>query len=198
VEERLAGVAARMGFENFAAELAQVFKPCAEVFWKLCVNLAAETLRECGAFAAGGDGDLKVAAVDYRTKKEIAVGNVVDTVAGDVSGDTAFVNGSVYFWNICGCDDYELAVEVGVLKLALDPLELSVLRQLMDFGKGVGGDYVKAEAGGEQGADLVERYVACSDEEAVAVGEIQEDRQEGHGVARMLSANSSHRGESYY
>jgi hypothetical protein len=33
------------------------------------------------------------------------------------------------------------------------------------------------DAGREEAADFVQRYIACSDEEAVAAGEFQENRQ---------------------
>jgi hypothetical protein len=58
MEERFAGLTARMDFENFAAELAKVFEPCAEVFRKLRVDFAAESLGDSRALACGGDGDL--------------------------------------------------------------------------------------------------------------------------------------------
>jgi hypothetical protein len=52
-----------------------------QIFWELFVDLAAQTLRNSGAFACRRDGDLQIAAPDHRAEEEIAVGNIVDAVA---------------------------------------------------------------------------------------------------------------------
>ena len=89
VKEGLAGLAARMSFQDFAAELAQVLEPWAQVFGQLFVYLAAKSLCDRGAFSGGGDGDLQIAAADDRTEIEIAIGNVIDTVTNDISLNAA-------------------------------------------------------------------------------------------------------------
>ena len=50
----------------------------------------------------------------------------------------------------------------------------------MDFGSGVGRDDAQLQAGFEQAANFLERYVARADEEGGAAFEIQEDRQKSH------------------
>ena len=74
-----------MGGEDVAAELAEICEPGAEVLRQLLVDFAAEALGEGGAFTCGGDGDLEIAAGDDGAKEEVAVGDVVDAVAGDVA-----------------------------------------------------------------------------------------------------------------
>jgi hypothetical protein len=69
MQQQLARLAAGMRCENFAAQLAEIFKPRAEVFGQLLVDLAAQTLRDGGAFAGGGDGDLQIAAADHEPKR---------------------------------------------------------------------------------------------------------------------------------
>jgi hypothetical protein len=82
MQQQAAVFTARKRLENFPAQLADLHQPRAKIFGQLLVDLAAQALREGGAFAGGGDGDLQVAAADHRAKKEIAIGNVVDAVAG--------------------------------------------------------------------------------------------------------------------
>src|SRR5580658_1997418 len=123
MQEQPARIAARMNLKNLAAELTQMFKPCAEVFRQLRINLAAEALGDGGAFAGGGDGYLQIATADDGAKKEIAVGNVVDAVARDVSSYATLVDGCIHIRRIGGGDDQEIAIEVGVFKAALDPFQ---------------------------------------------------------------------------
>ena len=85
MEQELARFAAGMGGENFAAKLAEVFEPGAEVVGELLVDFAAQALGKGGAFAGGGDGDLQIAAADDGAEEEVAVGNVVDAVAEDAA-----------------------------------------------------------------------------------------------------------------
>ena len=93
MEQRFPGLAAGVRFENLAAELAETFKPGGKVAGQLLVDFAAEALGDGGTFSGGGDGDLQGSAADHRTEKEIAVGNVVDAVAKNVSLDRAAING---------------------------------------------------------------------------------------------------------
>ena len=81
--------------EDFAAKLAEILEPGAEVVGQLLVDFAAEALGEGGAFAGGGDGDLQVAAADHRAEEEVAVGNVVDAVAEDAALDGSAIDGGV-------------------------------------------------------------------------------------------------------
>jgi hypothetical protein len=100
---------------------------------KLLVDLAAQPLRNGRAFAGRRDRDLQVAAADHRAEEEVAVGNVVDAVAGDAARDGLAIDRCVDFGHIGGGDDDEVAVEIGGLKLALDPLELAFGGELANF-----------------------------------------------------------------
>jgi hypothetical protein len=53
MQERFACLTARMQCENFAAELAEILKPFAEVLRELRVDLAAQALGDRGALAGG-------------------------------------------------------------------------------------------------------------------------------------------------
>jgi hypothetical protein len=176
MQEGFACFAAWMQCEDFAAELAEILEPVTKVLRELRIDFAAEALGYCGAFARGGNCDLKIAAADHGAEKEIAVGNVVDAVAWDVASDAALIDSGVDFGGVGGGDDEEIAVEIGKFEAAVGPFELAIFGELLDFGMGLGGDYAEVEAGGEEAADFLERDVACSDEKAVAVGEFQEDR----------------------
>ncbi len=87
VEQELARFAAWMRGENFAAKLAEIREPWAQIGGQLLVDFTAQALREGGAFAGSRDGDLQIAAADHGAEEEIAVGNVVDAVAEDVALD---------------------------------------------------------------------------------------------------------------
>jgi hypothetical protein len=54
--------------EDFAAQPSQIFKPGAEVFGQLLVDLAAQPLRDGGTLAGRRDGDLQRAAADHEPK----------------------------------------------------------------------------------------------------------------------------------
>ncbi len=86
VEELLAGFVEGLKLEDFAAEVAELGEPGAEVEREGGVELLAEALGERGRVAGGGDGDLEVAAFDDGGEVEVAVGWVVDGVAEDVFG----------------------------------------------------------------------------------------------------------------
>jgi 1,4-dihydroxy-2-naphthoyl-CoA synthase len=109
-----------MDFENFAAECAKIFEPCAEVWRKLRIDFAAEALGNGGAFSSGGDCDLKIAAGDYGAEEKVAVGNVVNAVARDVSFEAALIDSGVCGWIVGGGYDQEVAVEIGGVEGALD------------------------------------------------------------------------------
>ena len=53
MQQQLACLGARMESENFAAQLPEVFEPRAQIVVKLCIDLAAQTLRNGRAFTAG-------------------------------------------------------------------------------------------------------------------------------------------------
>src|ERR1035441_3856799 len=103
MQQRFAGFAAWMYFEDLAAQLTEAFKPRAEVFGQLFVNFAAQVLSHGRTLSCSGDGDLKVAAADNGTKIEIRVWNVVDAIAKDASFDRSPINQSVNLRRIGGC-----------------------------------------------------------------------------------------------
>ena len=65
-------------------------------------------------------------------------------------------------------DDHELALEVGRLELALDPLDRALGGELPDGLAGVGGDEDDVAVAGEQSLDLLEADVAAADDQALA------------------------------
>ena len=91
---------------------------------QLLIDLAAKPLRNVRAFAARRDGDLQIAARDQRSKKEIAVGNVIHSVAESVSFDRAPVDSRVHLGIVGRSDNQEIAVQIGSFKAALHPFEL--------------------------------------------------------------------------
>src|SRR5271168_681349 len=168
MQQRLSLFATRMSLEDFAAELSQIFQPCAKIFGQLLVDLAAKSLGDGGAFSRSRDGDLQVASADDGAKIKVAVGNVIHTIANDVSFDTAPINSGVDHRRISRGDDKEVAVEVEDFEAALKPFELTFGGELLDFGPGMGGDHSELDPGLEQAAYLFERDVARADEQAAA------------------------------
>jgi hypothetical protein len=65
MQQQPARLAAGMGCENFAAQLAQILKPRAEVIRQLLVDLSAQLLRDGGTLACGRNGDLQSAPAHY-------------------------------------------------------------------------------------------------------------------------------------
>jgi hypothetical protein len=177
VKEQAALFAAGMCSQDFAPQFAELREPGAEVIGELLVDFAAQALRDGGAFAGGGDGDLQVAAADHGTEEEIAVGDIVNAVAGDAARDGFAIDRGIDFGHIGGSDDDEVAVEIGGLKIALDPLELALGGESANFRPGLGRNDAELHAGLEQAADFLERDRSRTDEEAGAAFEIEEDRQ---------------------
>jgi hypothetical protein len=125
MEKQSAGLAAGMGDQDFATELAEVFEPWAEIGGELVVDFATKALGYGRALASGGDGDLEIAAADYGAEEEIAVGDVVDAVGENAATHGFAINSGVHFRDIGGCDDEGVAVEVGGFKSALEPFEFA-------------------------------------------------------------------------
>ena len=119
---------------------------------------------------------MQVAAADHGTEEEVAVGNVVDAVAGDAARDGFAIDRGVDVGHIGGGDDDEVAVEIGGLKFTLNPLELALGGELANFRTGLGRDDAQLDAGFEQAADLFERDSSRADQQAGAVVEFEEDR----------------------
>ena len=59
MQQSLARLAARMCFENLAAQLAKALKPWPEIFRQLLVDLAAQMLRDRRAFSGSGNSNLQ-------------------------------------------------------------------------------------------------------------------------------------------
>jgi len=100
MEQKPAWLAGRESCKNLAAKLPERFKPRAKILWQLLVYLAAQALSKGGAFSCGRDSNLQVAATDHRTKKEIAVWNVVDAVADNAQLDRPMIDCRINLWRI--------------------------------------------------------------------------------------------------
>jgi hypothetical protein len=184
VEEELAFVVEGLGGDDLAAEIAEVGEPVAGVEGELGVDLFAQALREGGAGACGGDGDLKVAATDDGGELEVAEGWVVDGVAEDVGGDGLVVDGAVDGGVVGGGDDEE-EVGFGIGDVAggvgaLVVVDLAGGGEVENALAGVGGDDGDVGVGGAEGFDLGLGEVAGTEDEATASGELEEDGEKVH------------------
>ena len=139
------------------------------------VDLAAQALRQGWAFAGCRNRDLQIAAAHDRAEEKVAVGNVVDAVRRDAARDSLAIDRGVDFGRIGGGDDDEVAVEIGWLELALDPIELALGGELADFRPSLRRNHTQLDAGLEQAADLFERNRSRADEQGGAAVEFQKD-----------------------
>jgi hypothetical protein len=186
VEEQAALFAAGLRGEGFAAQCAKLGEPGAEIFGKLLVDFATQALRDGRAFAGRGDGDLQVAAADYRAEEEVAVGNVVDAVAGNAARNGLAIHRCIDFGHIGSGDDDEVAVEVGGREFALDPLEFALIGKLANFRPGLRRNHAQLDAGSEQAADLFERNRSRAHQQAGAAIEFEEDWQKAHVSSQFV------------
>jgi hypothetical protein len=182
MQEQPARLAARMRCENFAAQPSHIFKPRAEVFRQLLVDLAAQLLRDRGTLAGGRNGDLQRAPADHGTKIKVAVGRIVHTVGQNLARDGFPINLCVDFGGIGGGDDQINAIEVGDFKGPLDPFETAIDCELANFRSRHWSNHAQPQASLEQAVDLVERNRARADNEAGATFEFEKDRQQAHGL----------------
>ena len=116
-----------MRCENFAAQPSHIFKPRAEVFRQLLVDLAAQLLRDGGTLAGCGDGNLQRSTADHGTEVEIAVRRIIDAVCQDATRNSVLVNGCIDLDRIGGGDDQEVVIEVGEFERSLNPFETCLL-----------------------------------------------------------------------
>ena len=99
------------GAEGFAGG-AQPFEPVLVFGAELLFEFFAEALGESGAFAIGGDGDLKIAALDDGAVVKVAVIDVVDGVAKDAALVGFAIDLGVEIAERGGGDDEEGTVEI--------------------------------------------------------------------------------------
>ena len=133
MEKQFAGFAAGKHFKNVAAKRAKIFKPGAEVFRELFVDFAAQALGKCRTLTGGGDGNLQIAAADHRAEEEIAIGDVVDTVAENAALERSLIDGCIDLRRVGGGDDQQIAFEVGKFKCTRKPFKFFFDGQLADF-----------------------------------------------------------------
>src|SRR5665213_2599171 len=122
-----------MRLQHLASQLTETRQPFASIQRKLLVNFAAQTLRYSGTFAGCGDGNLQRTAADDRAEKEIAVGNIVNTVAGNVSHHRFAINRVVDFRRVGSGDDEKASFQIFRLERALDKFEFALGSKLMHF-----------------------------------------------------------------
>lgn len=181
VQEQAAGLVEGFGGDYFAAEVAEVGEPVAEVEGKLSVELFAKALGECGAGSGGGDGDLEVSAADDGGEVEVAEGRVVDGVA-EYAGGGGFGEDGAVDGGVVGCGyDEEGSGKVSGCVGALVEGELACSGLLANAFACMRGDDGNGGVRGAEGLDLRLGQVACADDDAWAGGELEEDREEGHG-----------------
>jgi len=193
VEEFLAGVVEGFELQDFAAEIAEFGEPVAGIEREEGVNLLAQALGERGAVTGGGDGDLKVAATDHGREVEVAEGWVVDGVDQDAGGFGFGEDGTVDGGDVGGCDDEELVGEVSGDVLAEVELDFAGGCEFGDALVGLGRDDGDARGGSEEGFDLRLSEMARADDGAGAVGEFEEDGEEGHGYQAIFSRSVASR-----
>src|ERR1700723_2793713 len=121
-----------------------------------------------------------MAAGDQRSKKEIAVRNVIDAVRKNVSFDRAPVNKGIHLGVVGRSNDQYIAVQIGSLKTALNPFELVVARQVANLDACLESHHPQLYAGREQAADLVQSDPSGAHQQAVASIEFEKDRQHAH------------------
>jgi hypothetical protein len=176
MQQSLASLAPGMSCEDFTPELAEILEPGAEVFGKLLVDLAAQSLGDGGAFSAGRDSDLQVATAYDRAKIKIAIWNVIDTVTNNIALHRGFIDRSIDLGRSRRRDDEELAVKVGGFEAAWNPVEIALQRELLDLGTGFGSDDGEISTCFKQGTDLLECNGSSADEQDAASGEIEKER----------------------
>src|SRR5271165_3341344 len=92
------------------AGLAQALEPRGVFFAVGDFYFLANALRQGGTLPVGGDGDLQVAALDYRAVIKMAVFNVVDGVAENAASFAFLKDGAIHAWGAGGGDGQTGAV----------------------------------------------------------------------------------------
>jgi hypothetical protein len=154
VQEETAGLVERLGGDDFAAEIAEVSEPFAEVKRELFVQLLAELLGQRGRVSCGRDGDLQVAAADNRREVEVAERRVVDGVAKDALLCSLGENGAVNRRVVGGGDDEEGSSEVAFFIVTLEEGQFACGGLLADGLAGLRCDDRDSGVSGAEGGDL--------------------------------------------
>ena len=144
------------------------------------------------------------APADHSAEIKIAVGRVVHAVGQDAALDRTLINGGVDFGGV-GCrNHHKVAIEVGEFKCALRPFEPAIGGEGANLRCCNRGNDAQMQAGIEQAANLLQRNIACADDEAVATVQFEKDWQQAHGIllnrrlrgARAQKANRARRRRS--
>jgi hypothetical protein len=174
---RIAGLCA----ENFAGG-AEPREPRGVFGAVLFFEFPAKALSESGAFAVGGDGDLKVAALDDGPVIEMAVVDVVDGIAKDVALLGFEKNGFVDIVERSGSDDEEHAEEIIAFERFWEPVDFTIAKPFDERVGKFGSDDGDASAGFEESGNFTGSDGAATDDENGAVVEFEECREKGHGL----------------
>lgn len=139
---------------------------------ELLFEFLAKALSKRRTFAVGGDGDLQVAALDDGTIVEVAVVNVVDGVAEDLTLVGFTEDGGVDVVERGGGDDQECSSEVSRLELFGEPGDFAIAGAFSEFGIEYWRDHRDLGAGFEQAGDFGGSDGAAADDEDGAVVEL--------------------------
>jgi hypothetical protein len=176
MEETLALFGRRMLCHDFATSVADQVQPVGNAIVEALFNFLPKPLGHCGAFPGSRDGDLEIAAADDSGKIKIAVGRIVHGIAEDAEALGFDKYGAIDRSVGRGSDGKECACEVGKLKFARQPADLSGSGELLYFGICAGRDDGDAGSGFEKRCDLRSCDRAGANDEAWASSELDENR----------------------
>src|SRR5271165_3452888 len=166
--------------EHLAAQLPDPLEPRAEVAGQLRIDFAAQALCERRALTCGGDGDLQVTTAYYGGEEEIAVRDVVDTVAEDAPLHGRKIHRGIYFRLVRRGNHKVTTIEVARFKNALNPPDSALACKVANLGAGPRRDNREPRAGLQQTLDLVESDSTRAHHQATAPFEFEKDRKQAH------------------
>jgi hypothetical protein len=132
--------------KNLAPKLTETRKPRTQIAGNLLIDLAAQLLGERGALPRSGNGDLQVTATHNCAEKEIAIGDVVYTVAEYVSLNCAAINSRIHFRRTRGGENNKMFIEVGDFEASLNPFEPPLGDEFANFTASFGSNNAKPQS----------------------------------------------------
>jgi hypothetical protein len=167
-------------FEQFLAGGGEFLEPIFVFDGKILFKSFSQALRESGAVAASGDGDLERAAADHRAVVEIAVRGVVDHIAQNAAAPRFPENSGVKRGRGRGGHGEKNVLQIGRPKFARVPTDLSGAGPSANAIGCDGRYHANVRLGSEKAFDFFLGDSPRSDDEAAASGEFQKGGKERH------------------
>jgi hypothetical protein len=167
-----------MSGKYFAPQITDEAKPIAHRLVESVIDLAAQHLRDGGAFSGGGNRDLKIAAAHDGGKIEAAIRRIIDGIAENCAPFRFGEHRMIHIALGRGRNHEELSFKIARLEWTRQPLQFSGGGELAHVVNGCRRNDCYTCARFQKGRNFCCAYRAGADDEARASGKLDENRKQ--------------------